>query len=70
MSILVQGELSALKASAEETNSARLDAFKDKPQGEHENVDDWQKEKEDEIASSWYELKKQWDNERKNDLKK
>ncbi len=62
-------ELSALKASAEETNSARLDAFKDKPQDKHENIDDWQKEKEGEIASSWYEFKEQWTDERKNDLK-
>lgn len=63
-------ELSSLNASAEETNSARLEAFKDKGNGSDENVDDWQKSKENEIASSWYELKKQWNNERNNDLKK
>ena len=36
----------------------------------HDDVEEWQRERESEIASSWYEMKKQWNNDRKNDLKK
>ncbi len=66
---LACSELSSLSATPEEESSARLEHFKDAPSGGGVNVEEWQKQKESEIAKSWYEQKAIWDNERKNDLK-
>ena len=63
-------ELSDLNASVEEKNSARLEAFKDASDGKSEDVEKWQNDKEHEISSSWYEMKKEWESDRKNDFKK
>ena len=65
---IASATLSSLNATIEEQSSARAEAFKDAPMPEHENVEQWQRSKEAELASQWYEHKKQWDNERKNDL--
>lgn len=62
-------ELDSATASAQEKNDARLEAFKDNKGGAHEDVEKWQQDKEGELASSWYEYKKQWESERQNDLK-
>lgn len=63
-------ELSDLNASIEEKNSERLEAFKDASNGKSEDIEKWQRDKEHEISSSWYEMKKEWENDRKNDFKK
>ncbi|MBR2296866.1 MAG: hypothetical protein IKA43_05645 [Clostridia bacterium] len=63
-------ELDEMNVSAEQVNLDRLDAFKNVSHEKYDDVDKWQVEKESEIASSWYEMKKQWNNDRKNDLKK
>ncbi len=59
-----------MNVSAEQVNLDRLDAFKNVSYEKHDDVEEWQRERESEIASSWYEMKKQWNNDRKNDLKK
>lgn len=63
-------ELNDLNASVEEKNSARLEAFKGASDGNSEDVEKWQNDKEHEISSSWYEMKKEWESDRKNDFKK
>ncbi len=63
-------ELNNLSASVEEKNASRLEAFKNAPLGKNDDVEKWQKDKEHEISSSWFEMKKQWESDRKNDFKK
>lgn len=61
-------ELDNLDTTIEETIEQRLEAFKDASAGKSENVQSWQKDKEKELMASWYEQKREWENERKGDL--
>ena len=62
-------ELKHLSATAEETSSARLNKFGNSVGEDDEfDIDEWQEEKEELFASSWYDFKKQWDAARDRDL--
>ena len=64
-----QGLLTELNKTFEEKSSARLEKFKNPTKSEGADVKKWQKEKEASVSSSWNEYKKQWQSERKQDLK-
>lgn len=61
-------ELARLSASAEETSEARLEKFSSSAGGEDFDFEEWQKSHEEEFARLWYEMKEQWDDERRHDL--
>ncbi|MGN1077273.1 MAG: hypothetical protein ACI4ST_02040, partial [Candidatus Gallimonas sp.] len=61
-------ELDFLNVSPEEENFARMDKFGDAPGGEEDFDDGWREEMEKEVASSWYDFKQKWEEERKQDL--
>ena len=63
-------ELKALTATTEERYQARRDKFEEEARNETKNVEEWQKQNEQDFSSSWYDKKNQWNNERKEDLKK
>ena len=67
---LKKAELDELDKTIQEQSQQRLDAFKDSAIGKNENVEDWQRDKEQELMSNWYSQKREWQNERKNDLAK
>lgn len=64
-----QGLLTELNKTFEEKSSARLEKFKNSTQGGGADAKKWQKEKEASVSASWNEYKKQWQSERRQDLK-
>lgn len=64
-------QLETLSATAEEKHAARSEKYGEASDadGEAFDVENWQKENEDDFASSWYERKNQWNADRRQDLK-
>lgn len=66
----IMSEMTALNRTTEEIFEERLSKFADADDEEDEDFDEgWQNNKENEVAGSWYENKKHWNDERKEDLK-